>query len=198
VARRATTAARVGARRGPAGRSGAEQIRAEGSATEAIKQELPDEPFVEGGPGDSTSWDRPRHLRVVERQPFWSFWRERQGRILLGLAAGIGVVVAFGLVYLHVILAQNQFRLDRLNQQATKEQLTYEQLRLQVAQLESPQHIISTAEGQLGMHQPSSVTYLTGLPAPAASDSAPASSITTAPAGDANWPTIKPELAGTP
>ncbi len=69
--------------------------------------------------------------------------------------------MAFGLVYLHVVLAQRQFALDRLTAKVQGEQTTYQNLRLQVAQLGSPAHIISTAEGQLGMRPPASVTYLT-------------------------------------
>ena len=64
------------------------------------------------------------------------------------------MAVAFGLVYLHVVLAQRQFALDRLTSKVQAEQATYQNLRLQVAQLGSPAQIISTAEGQLGMRQP--------------------------------------------
>ena len=73
----------------------------------------------------------------------------------------LALVVAFGLVYLHVVLAQRQFRLDQLNAGVQQDQLSYQKLRLQVAELASPQQIISTAEGKLGMVQPGSITYLT-------------------------------------
>jgi hypothetical protein len=116
----------------------------------------------------------------------------------------LAVVVAFGLVYLHVVMAQRQFELDRLTAQVTKEQTAYQQQRLQVAQLESPQHIISTAEGILGLVQPNSVTYLspsTTTPAsPRASGGSTGSAKqgSQAPAGDADWPRIKSQLAGSP
>jgi cell division protein FtsL len=150
----------------------------------------------------------PRHLAVVEDP----ISRLRSGsvraRLLLCAAAVLAVVVAFSLVYLHVVMAQRQFLLDNLSAQATRQQGTYAQLRLQVAQLESPQQIIATAEGKLGMRQPSNVTYLspsTPLPAggaatgPAGASAGPGVKGTvTAPAGDADWPQIKSQLAGSP
>ncbi len=112
------------------------------------------------------------------------------------------LAVAFGLVYLHVVLAQRQFALDRLTTKVQTEQASYQKLRLQVAQLASPQHIISTAEGQLGMVQPGTVTYLTPTVTiggtPPATAAAPRGAIVGAPAGDANWPEIKSQLAGSP
>ena len=123
---------------------------------------------------------------------------------MLLASVGLAAMIALGLVYLHVVLAQRQFALDRLTTQVQSEQTAYQQLRLQVAQLGSPAHIISTAEGQLGMRQPASVTYLTptssvGAPA-GATTSAPATSQSAvqAPAGDADWPQIKSQLAGSP
>ncbi|MDQ2754062.1 MAG: hypothetical protein M3R71_00765, partial [Actinomycetota bacterium] len=100
--------------------------------------------------------------------------RRRRARLLLAAAAVSAIMVAFGLVYLHVLEAQRQLQLDQLSSVATKDQATYERLRLQVAQLESPQHIISTAEGSLGMHQPASVSYLTPPAGVNAAPSAPA------------------------
>jgi cell division protein FtsL len=117
-------------------------------------------------------------------------------------AAGLVLAVAFGLVYLHVVLAQRQFALDRLTTKVQGEQTLYQSLRLQVAQFGSPAHIISTAEGQLGMRQPASVTYLIptvtigGTSDPSGGHAAAGS--VNAPAGDADWPQIKAQLAGSP
>jgi cell division protein FtsB len=146
---------------------------------------------------------RDRHLRVVEAPSLTPAQRRRRARAVL-IAAGAGIAaIAFALVYLHVVLAQRQFRIDSLNSQLAQEQTTYQQLRLQVAQLDAPDHIISMAEGQLGMVQPANVTYLTpsaAIPgAPPSSTSGPASAgLPTSVVGDANWPTIKSQLAGTP
>lgn len=145
----------------------------------------------------------PRHLRVVEPRPRR---RRPSARFVFLAASGVVIAVAFGLVYLHVVMAQRQFRLDDLNAQVSKQQAQYQSLRLQVAQLSSPQQIISTAEGKLGMRQPKSVVYLSpksGSASAGASglgtDPAPGSRrVIPAPQGDANWPTIKADLAGSP
>ena len=84
-------------------------------------------------------------------------------------------VVGLALVALHVLIAENQFRLDVLQQKASTEQASYEKLRLQVAQLEAPARIVSQAEGRLGMVQPATVTYLpatTSTPATTAATTA--------------------------
>jgi cell division protein FtsL len=121
------------------------------------------------------------------------------------LVSGLALAgaVAFLLVYSHVVLAQRQFAIDNLNTQVQQQQVAYQKLRLQVAQLGSPQQIISTAEGRLGMTQPASGNYLptntttSGSPASQSSFGSTATS-TIAPEGDADWPLIKSQLAGSP
>ncbi len=146
---------------------------------------------------------RPRHLKVVEPGTLSPRQRRRRARAALMAVIAAGSFIAFALVYLHVVLAQRQFHIDRLNSDVAKAQTSYQNLRLQVAQLGSPQQIISTAEGRLGMVQPQKVMYLTppagtaatgqtASPAPGASSTAPA------PAGNADWPLIKSQLAGAP
>ncbi|HVA75683.1 MAG TPA: hypothetical protein VNF71_14080 [Acidimicrobiales bacterium] len=143
-----------------------------------------------------------RHLRVVQPRQLTVAERRRRTRRLLEAGVGLAVVVVFGLVYLHVVLAQRQFAIDRTAAQVQQEQARYQSLRLEVAQLGSPQNVIATAEGQLGMVQPASVTYLTpahetATPASTAS-AANAAGTGSAPAGDADWPQIKSQLAGSP
>jgi cell division protein FtsL len=150
-----------------------------------------------------------RHLRLVAPQH-----RRRRSRRLVACSAATGVLaVAFGLVGLHVVIAEAQFRLDRLQQEASAAQARYEKLRLSVAELEAPERIVSVAEGH-GMQQPGSETYLPapagregpsggGAPAGRSSTSGDASaaeapSVVQAPAGDANWPSVKPFLSGSP
>jgi hypothetical protein len=108
-----------------------------------------------------------------------------------------------------VVLAQRQFAIDHLNTEISQAQTTYQASRLQVAQLSAPSHIISQAEGQLGMIQPTKVDYLTPTSSSANASSSqvqplgqrstpatvPASG---APAGESDWPVIKSELAGQP
>lgn len=152
-------------------------------------------------PGEPTG--RPGgHLRLVEARRR----ALRQGRFLLFGGIAAAGAIALALVYLHVVLAQRQFRLDNLNAQVQKDSAAYQQLRLQVAELGSPDHIISTAEGRLGMVQPSKVVYLTeppgtpgtGAPAGGLSSAGSDASPAHAPAGYADWPVVKSELAGTP
>ena len=163
-------------------------------------------------PGESR-----RHLRLVDREA-----RRRTNRRHLIVSTAIaGIAVVFlALVALHVLIAENQFRLDNLQQQASVQQERYEKLRLEVAQLEAPARIVSVAEGKLGMRQPGSVTYLPAtrtsaggaqdgdaipIPVPttvppgtgAAAGPAPVGAIP-APQGDADWPLIKQFLSGSP
>jgi cell division protein FtsL len=165
------------------------------------------------GPANPLEGDRPeggRHLRVVEKPARSPAQRRRLARAILLGGVGLDVSVAFALVYLHVVLAQRQFKLDGLNSQVQQEQVTYQKLRLKVSELNSPQHIIATAEGQLGMVQPSGVTYLTppggavsqsgatGGSGPSLTQADPSSPGSAAPEGDADWPRIKSQLAGSP
>lgn len=156
---------------------------------------------------------RPRHLRLVP-EGLTPAQRRRRARALLMAGIGAAAMIGLALVYFHVVLAQRQFALDHLQSQVQTAQATYQQRRLQVAQLGSPAQIISRAEGELGMIQPSRVSYLApanGSGASTATSGAggtaqrplgqtgsstePASQ---APAGDAQWPTIKQQLAGIP
>jgi len=147
--------------------------------------------------------------------------RNRRHAFVSTAIAGIAVV-CLALVALHVLMAENQFRLDRLQDQASTQQARYEKLRLEVAQLEAPARIVGAAEGKLGMVQPGAVIYVPAPTTPAAVRSAPAPTRTrpggrnarrdgagpasealssrtvTAPAGDADWPMIKQYLSGTP
>ena len=164
-------------------------------------------PEPESAPPDSPS--RPRHLRVVE-DGLSVAQRRRRARVVVIAAISAAAAIALALVYFHVILAQRQFAIDHLGAQVQAAQATYQSQRLEVAQLGSPQHIISMAEGQLGMMQPSKVTYLSpssgqavvsgqgaeqGLGQTRASGTLSPSH---APAGDADWPQIKSQLAGSP
>jgi cell division protein FtsL len=178
---------------------------AEGAAEPVVEaRNSPAMPEAEGLPlNEPPSPDGRRNLRVVPDRTLSPTRRRRRTRILLLTGASLVVLVAFGLVYLHVVLAQRQFALDRLTNKVQTDRSTYERLRLQVAQLGSPANIISTAEGRLGMRQPTSVTYLTPTitikgSAPATSSAGTAPGTAQAPAGDADWPKIKALLAGSP
>ncbi|MHB1534694.1 MAG: cell division protein FtsL [Acidimicrobiales bacterium] len=138
----------------------------------------------------------PRHLRIVDARRRGRRAPVSGARLVLASVALMAVGVVFGLVYLHVVMAQRQFALDRLDQQRAAAEAQYADLRLQVAQLSSPRQIMSTAEGKLGMRPPASVTYLTP-PAAVAGLTGAAPAPGAAGVG-ADWPRIKALLAGTP
>ena len=152
-----------------------------------------------------------RHLRVVGPKERTPAERRRRAQVVMVVSVVIGLGIALSLVYLHVVLAQRQFRLDGLDSQVQSEQTQYQKLRLEVAELGAPVNIISTAEGTLGMVQPATITYLPadaagvtgGAAAGARGAGAPPASRSDkdgipAPAGDADWPVIKSQLAGSP
>ncbi len=84
----------------------------------------------------------------------------RRRRLLACSVAVAAVVCVLGLVVSHVALAQGQFELEKLKEKAAAEKASYEQLRLQVAQLESPSRVVAAAQERLGMVPPPGVTYL--------------------------------------
>ncbi len=109
--------------------------------------------------------------------------------MLGALASAFVVAVLFGLVWLHVVLAQNQFRLDRLDNQVAAEESHYERSRLSVDQLEAPQRIVHEAEGKLGMVVPGTVVYLPPSPPPSATMTA---SVPASPTPSATQPANQP------
>jgi cell division protein FtsL len=106
----------------------------------------------------------------------------RPGVVLGGLSL-LAVVSVFALVTLHVVSAEKQLQLDRLTQREQQAQSTYEDLRLEVNTLDTPQRIMASAS-KLGMVQPGSVTFIrvpdapsvSGLSSPGGVPSGPADS----------------------
>ncbi|MFI5054020.1 MAG: hypothetical protein ACHQDE_06625 [Acidimicrobiia bacterium] len=95
-------------------------------------------------------------LRVATR-------RARTGRLgtLLAFTTVFALVSA---VVFHVMLAQNQLQLDRLNGQIATEQRLYEQHRLVTSQLSSPERIIHEGE-RLGLVVPAAAPQTLFVPA---------------------------------
>ncbi|MFN8035897.1 MAG: hypothetical protein U0V73_08190 [Acidimicrobiia bacterium] len=143
---------------------------------------------------------RPKHLSVVDRA---LLHRRRRVRAVVMLTGLVSVALLLAGVSLHVKLAESQFRLDHLNARVSAEQLRYERLRLEVAQLSAPDRIVSTAKQQLGMVQPQQTTFLgANLPT---TTTTPAGASTSATAADAtaatlsqSWPKVKENLAARP
>lgn len=107
---------------------------------------------------------RPR-LEVVRAERLAEAARRRLVRRLALAATVAGALCLFGVVVAHVVLTQNQFRLDELRAQSGSEQAEYDRLRLEVAELESPRRIVDEAQQRLGMITPSTVVYLAPSPA---------------------------------
>jgi cell division protein FtsL len=80
----------------------------------------------------------------------------------------------------HTVLVQGQVRLDDLDAKLTVEQARYQELRTEVAEMESPSRVVAAAEA-MGMVSPEDLVYL--QPAP----TEPATAAT-APSGDAEDP----------
>jgi cell division protein FtsL len=123
----------------------------------------------------------------------------RAGLVVLGVFL-MGSL--FALAAFHAMLASGQAQLDGIERDVSDAQARYEQLRVEVAELESPSRIVREAQERLGMVPPPDVTYLTPSEAvvnevgqAAAADPSP----TDVEAGDrAAWATVKPYLSGRP
>jgi cell division protein FtsL len=131
-------------------------------------------------------------LRVVPPDYVPPRVRRRRARLFV---AGLSTLVAlglFGIVSLHVALTQGQFRLEQLEAEADAQQTRYEQLRLQVAELESPDRIVAVAQERLGMVSPPGVTYLS--PSGPVTDERTGNDASAASGMAASWNEVKPHL----
>ena len=136
---------------------------------------------MRGGPRQGPAPDRPLRLALVA-------------------TAILTVGTIFGAAIFHVLLVQSEFRLDHLNKEAAKEQVRYEKLRLDVAQLSAPERIVATAQQRLGMVVPPQVAYLM---APAPTDPGnpndPGNPVDpAAPSLAGGWAEVKPHLGTRP
>ncbi|MBI2168966.1 MAG: cell division protein FtsL [Actinobacteria bacterium] len=106
---------------------------------------------------------------------------------MLGL---VSVVAVFGLVGFSSFLVQSQFRLEQIEKQLNEERQEFERLRLQTAELSSPERILKIARSELGMVDPETVVPLT-----APSHGEP---LDRAGQGARAWAEVKPFLASEP
>ena len=145
-------------------------------------------------PAPSTREGRPQ-LRVLRPgESVAEADRRRLVQTLVVAGAILGALCVFGVVVFHVMLTQNQFRLDALQDQALERQAEYDRLRLQVAELESPDRIVADAQQRLGMVPAAKITYL----APTVEDTpggAPPAADPKATAAGTSWSLVKPHLA---
>ena len=103
------------------------------------------------------------------------------------LAAGLFATL-LAVAVAHAVLVEGQVRLDELDAQLVAEQARYQELRTEVAQLESPDRIVQAAN-EMGMVTPDDLQYLTP-PAPDASTAGPTTGDDDEPAAD---PAVGPE-----
>lgn len=112
-------------------------------------------PAGPAGPAGPSRAERRADLRVVEPRR-----RLRTGPTF-ALGAVLAFAIAFAVVACQVTLVQGQERLDQLDARIAESSDHYQELRLSVAQLESPARIIDAATTDLGMVSPPAITYLT-------------------------------------
>ena len=103
---------------------------------------------------------RERHLHVVPADYISGRAQRRRRRRLVVLGGVVVAAALFGVVAFHVVLTQGQLDLQHLQTRAAAVSVRQQQLRLQAAQLESPERIVDDAH-RLGMVPPPSVRYLT-------------------------------------
>ena len=143
-------------------------------------------PAPAGGPRPSS---RPPRAQIIERRRKRRVAAQRQWRLALSITALLSVIAIFGAAVFHVMLVQSEFRLEKLDAQATAEQQRYEKLRLEVARLGAPERIVAAAQQRLGMVPPAQVTYITAAAPSDDTDARPAIGI---------WSEVKPYLAARP
>jgi cell division protein FtsL len=104
--------------------------------------------------------------------------RDWLAKLFTGLATIAVCFGLFGVIGVHVMLAQGQGEVQRLQEQEEKELVRRQRLALQAAELESPSRIVAAAHDRLGLVPPTTV-----VPLPAASlDDPPPTTIAPAPA----------------
>lgn len=133
-----------------------------------------------------------RHLRVVGPA-------DRVRRRLTPKAGLVLTALTFVTLLLvtvaHTLLVQGQIRLDDLDAQLRVEQARYQELRKDVAEMESPSRVVAAAE-ELGMVMPADLVYLQPT-APASTGvelDPPVTGSELAASPESTWSTIKPLL----
>lgn len=119
----------------------------------------PARPLRSPRPDAAPAPGEPRHLHVVPQGYVTERARRRRARRVVVLT-GVAIAAAlFGVVAFHVVLTQNELAIQHLRSKADAASLKQQQLRLQVAELESPERVVDAAQ-KLGMVPPVTVHYL--------------------------------------
>lgn len=144
---------------------------------------------------EATTRPQPR-LRTVERAGPLRVERAAPTRRRVGVVAGalLFAVVLAGNVSVHASTTQGQFELERLQDSARQREAAYQQLRLEVADLQAPDRIVEQAR-RLGMVEPAKVTYLTPTATTSSSEDRSTPSAADPPSEAAqSWGRVKPHL----
>ena len=116
-------------------------------------------PERKGPEREGTAKPKRPDLRVVEPK------RDRIRPARVGTIAGVMLFVAlFALAAFQTVLIRAQDHLDDLNSSVAQQTELDQQLRLQLADLQSPEHIAQVARDRLGMIAPNTVTFLEPTP----------------------------------
>ncbi len=142
--------------------------------------------------------DAPAPARRPELRVVGAVHRQRRIKVVGALVGLVVFGMLFGLVVFQTVLVQNQNRIDKVDAKITAAQATYQQLRLQAAQLEAPTRIVQEATTRLGMVTPPGTTYLTPSAAEAAAVDAASTSGPADQGADGSWTKVKPFLGAAP
>ena len=105
----------------------------------------------------------PQPDEVVTRRPRLRIAVRPSRRSVAGIvfaSATVTLLALFAAAVFQTVLVQGQQRLDRLDRRVSQAQDQFDRLRADVAELESPERIVTVAHHRLGMVQPETVTYL--------------------------------------
>lgn len=143
---------------------------------------------------------QPVPLRPVQDRSTADHGRHRRVVVLGVAAAMVFVLSLLGMAGFHAFLLTGQVRLDELQAKVAVEQNRYSSLRLEVAQLQAPGHVVRAA-AKLGMVPPAGgPTYLAPTDAladevaAAAGDPAPPDEGAASAVAAQAWETVKPYL----
>jgi hypothetical protein len=135
---------------------------------------------------------RPDHLRVVrpDEQPSNRGLRRLTPRAGL-FATAFLFIVLFAVAGAQSLLVQGQLRLDASEKRLAAEQARYQELRKDLAGMESPERIVAAAHAQ-GMVTPVDLVYLQPVDADLAEGAG--SEVDTIVQGNRDWSSVKPLL----
>lgn len=141
--------------------------------------------------------ERLRHLQVVPAAGPNRALRQLRLTPRAGVTLTVGLFGAlFAVAGSHALLIESQARLDRLDDRVAEEEGRYERLRMDVAEMESPERIVAEAT-QLGMVTPDETVWVSP-DQPARTTSGSDASANDDGSSSTSWEDVKPYLGSTP